>query len=112
MTNTWIGVGRLARDPELRYADSGTTGATMRLAVDRAGGDDEAGFFDIACFGKTAEAVGAHLVTGRRILVEGSLRQSTWNDNETGQRRSRVEIVARQVTFLDAPRREDSDAAA
>lgn len=104
MTNLWIGVGRLTRDPELRYAESGKAVAPMRVAVPRAG-DDGADFFDVVAFGTLGEACAEHLAKGRRILVEGSLRHNTWNDGE-GAQRSKVEIIANRVQFLDSPRRE------
>lgn len=104
MTNLWIGVGRLTRDPELRYAESGRAVAPMRLAVPRAG-DDGADFFDVVAFGTLAEACAEHLAKGRRILVEGTLRHATWNDAQ-GAARSKVEILANRVQFLDSPRRE------
>ena len=105
MTNIWIGVGRLARDPELRYAESGKAVASMRIAVARSGDGDEADFFDVAAFGQLAEACATHLAKGRQVLVEGSLRQHTWTDAASGERRSRVEVIANRVQFLDAPRR-------
>ncbi len=108
MTNLWIGVGRLTRDPELRYAESGRAVAPMRVAVPRSG-DDGADFFDVVAFGTLAEACAEHLAKGRRVLVEGSLRHNTWNDTE-GAQRSKVEIIANRVQFLDAPRRDAGSA--
>lgn len=107
MTNIWIGVGRLARDPELRYAESGKAVAPLRIAVGRAGDSDDADFFDVVAFGDLAEACATHLVKGRKVLVEGALRQHTWTDAASGDRRSRVEVVANRIQFLDAPRRDD-----
>ena len=106
MTNLWIGVGRLARDPELRFAESGKAVAPMRLAVPRPGDGEEADFFDVVAFGTLAEACAEHLGKGRQVLVEGTLRQQTWADAGTGERRSRVEILANRVQFLGSPRRE------
>lgn len=106
MTNIWIGVGRLTRDPELRYAESGKAVAPMRIAVPRAGEDDSTDFFDVVAFGQLAEACATHLTKGRQVLVEGALRQHTWTDNDSGERRSKVEVVANRVQFLDAPRQE------
>jgi single-strand DNA-binding protein len=106
MTNIWIGVGRLTRDPELRYAESGKAVAPMRIAVPRAGEGDSTDFFDVVAFGQLAEACATHLTKGRQVLVEGALRQHTWTDNDSGERRSKVEVVANRVQFLDAPRQE------
>jgi single-strand DNA-binding protein len=107
MTNTWIGVGRLTRDPELRYAESGKAVAPMRIAVPRAGEGDSTDFFDVVAFGQLAEACATHLAKGRQVLIEGPLRQQSWTDNDSGERRSKVEIIANRVQFLDAPRREE-----
>ncbi|MBW3643854.1 MAG: single-stranded DNA-binding protein [Actinobacteria bacterium] len=106
MTNIWIGVGRLTKDPELRFTSSGKAVAPMRVAVPRPADGDEADFFDVVAFGPLAEACAEHLTKGREILVEGALRHQTWSDASTGERRSRVEIVANRVQFLGAPRRE------
>ncbi|HEX7197752.1 MAG TPA: single-stranded DNA-binding protein [Candidatus Limnocylindria bacterium] len=106
MTNTWIGLGRLASDPQLRHADSGTPVNTMRVAVPRHGDDDRADFVSVVCFNRLAEACAAHLSTGRQVLIEGSIRQQTWTDKDTQERRGRIEIVARRVQFLGAPRQE------
>ena len=108
--NTWIGIGRLASDPELRYTPQGTAVAHMRLAVPRPTSGDDADFFDVVVWDKQAEACAEHLHKGRRVAVDGSLRQQTWTDEESQQRRSRVEIVAGRVEFLDAPRRADQPA--
>ena len=110
MTNIWIGVGRLTRDPELRYAESSKAVAPMRIAVPRSGDGDEADFFDVVAFGQLAEACATHLRKGRQVLVEGTLRQQTWTDNDSGERRSRVEVLANRVQFLDAPKREEDAA--
>ena len=112
MTNTWIGVGRLTRDPELRYAESGKAVAPMRIAVPRAGEGDSTDFFDVVAFGQLAEACATHLAKGRQVLVEGTLRQQSWTDTDSGERRSKVEIIANRVQFLDAPRREEAAEAA
>ena len=83
MTNIWIGVGRLTRDPELRYAESGKAVAPMRIAVPRAGEGDDADFFDVVAFGQLAEACATHLTKGRQVLVEGTLRQQSWTRQPT-----------------------------
>ena len=106
MTNIWIGVGRLTREPELRYAESNKAVAPMRIAVPRAGEGDSTDFFDVVAFGQLAEACATHLAKGRQVLVEGTLRHQSWTDAGTGDRRSRVEVLANRVQFLDAPRRD------
>jgi single-strand DNA-binding protein len=101
--NQVILLGRLTRDPEARTTTSGKTVVSFSLAVDRAGQDDQADFFDITAWEKLGELVTQYLSKGRRVLVQGRLRQDSWDDKETGKKRSRVEVTATDVTFLDGP---------
>lgn len=101
--NQVIAMGRLTRDPETRTTPTGRSVTNFGLAVDRQGQDDQADFFDVAAWEKTGELVSRYLSKGRRCLVQGRLRQDSWEDKETGKRRNRVEIVATDVIFLDSP---------
>lgn len=101
--NQVILMGRLTRDPEVRTTSTGKTIASFSLAVDRGGQDDQADFFDITAWEKLGELVNQYLSKGRRCLVQGRLRQDSWDDKETGKKRSKVEVVATDVTFLDGP---------
>lgn len=101
--NQVILMGRLTRDPETRTTQSGKSVTSFSLAVDRMGQDDQADFFDVTAWEKTGELVAQYLTKGRRALVQGRLRQDSWDDKDTGKRRSRVEVVAFDVTFLDGP---------
>lgn len=101
--NQVILMGRLTRDPEMRTTTTGKTIASFSLAVDRGGQDDSADFFDITAWEKLGELVNQYLSKGRRCLVQGRLRQDSWDDKETGKKRSKVEVVATDVTFLDGP---------
>lgn len=101
--NQVILMGRLTRDPEVRTTSTGKTIASFSLAVDRSGQDDQADFFDITAWEKLGELVSQYLSKGRRCLVQGRLRQDSWDDKETGKKRSKVEVVATDVTFLDGP---------
>jgi single-strand DNA-binding protein len=101
--NQVILMGRLTRDPEQRTTTSGKTIANFSIAVDRGGESDEADFFDITAWEKLGELVVQYLAKGRRVLVQGRLRQDSWDDKETGKKRSRVEVTATDVTFLDGP---------
>ena len=96
--------GRLTRDPEMKTTANGTDLAKFTLAVDRAGdkqddGTYAAGFFDVTCWGKTAEIVGQYCEKGKQIGVEGRLLLHKW-ENQDGEKRSKVEITANQVTLL------------
>ena len=101
--NQVILMGRLTRDPETRTTPSGKTVTSFSLAVDRQGADDQADFFDVVAWEKTGELVAQYLSKGRRTLVQGRLRQDSWDDKETGKKRSKVEVIAFDVTFLDGP---------
>lgn len=101
--NQVILMGRLTRDPEQRTTTSGKIIANFSIAVDRGGQDDAADFFEITAWEKLGELVMQYLSKGRRVLVQGRLRQDSWDDKETGKKRSRVEVTATDVTFLDGP---------
>ena len=100
--NQVILMGRLTRDPEQRTTTTGKNIASFSIAVDRAGQDDAADFFDVTAWEKLGDLVMQYLAKGRRVLVQGRLRQDSWDDKETGKRRTRVEVVATDVTFLDS----------
>lgn len=101
--NQVILMGRLTRDPEVRTTTTGKTITSFSLAVDRGGQDDQADFFEVTAWEKLGELVSQYLSKGRRCLVQGRLRQDSWDDKETGKKRSKVEVVATDVTFLDGP---------
>ena len=104
--NTVCLTGRLTRQAEIRYSQSGG-GAIVRfsLAVNRRkrtadgqGWEDEANFFDCVYFGRAAEAVNQYLTQGRQVAISGELRQNKWEQD--GQARSRVEIVVNQLNLI------------
>lgn len=101
--NQVILMGRLTRDPETRTTTTGKNITSFSLAVDRNTQDDQADFFDVTAWEKLGDLVAQYLSKGRRCLVQGRLRQDSWEDKETGKKRSRVEVVATDVTFLDGP---------
>ena len=101
--NQVILMGRLTRDPEQRTTSTGKTIASFSIAVDRQTQDDSEDFFNVTAWEKLGELVMQYLSKGRRVLVQGRLRQDTWDDKETGKKRSSVEVVATDVTFLDGP---------
>ncbi len=101
--NQVILMGRLTRDPEQRTTTTGKTIASFSIAVDRGGQDDAADFFNVTAWEKLGDLVMQYLSKGRRVLVQGRLRQDTWDDKETGKKQSRIEVTATDVTFLDGP---------
>jgi single-strand DNA-binding protein len=108
--NQVILMGRLTRDPEQRTTSTGKTIASFSIAVDRGGQDDAADFFDVTAWEKLGELVMQYLGKGRRVLVQGRLRQDSWDDKETGKKRSRIEVTATDVTFLDSANGEGASA--
>lgn len=108
--NRVVLMGNLTRDPEVRQAQNGTYITKVGLAVnermpDGAGGwKEEASFIDIVVFGKRAEAFGRYLKKGRSVLIEGKLRQSRWQDKETQQNRSKLEVIVDNWEFVGGGR--------
>jgi single-strand DNA-binding protein len=107
--NKVILVGNLTRDPELRYTPKGTAIAKIGLAVNRVWTNEagekkeEVTFVDVDVFGRTAENVGQYMRKGRPILIEGRLRLDQWDDKQTGQKKSKLGVVAETVQFLGSP---------
>lgn len=111
-------VGRLTRDAELKYTNSGQAVSNISLAVNqRRRRDeqwvDEAHFFDCVVWGRTAEVLNQYLVKGKQVGVEGQLRQNRWE--QEGRTRSRVEISVNNIQLLggrnDAAPRDEPGAA-
>lgn len=107
--NKVILIGNLTRDPELRYTPKGTAIAKIGLAVNRVWTTDtgekkeEVTFVDVDIFGRTAENVGQYMRKGRPIMIEGRLKLDQWDDKQTGQKKSRLGVVAELVQFLGSP---------
>src|ERR1044071_6596379 len=107
--NKVILVGNLTRDPELRYTPKGMAIAKIGLAVNRVWTNEagekkeEVTFVDVDVFGRTAENVGQYMRKGRPILIEGRLRLDQWDDKQTGQKRSKLGVVAVKAAALLRP---------
>lgn len=99
-------MGNLTRDPELRTTPNGASVCSFSVAVNRTYRDgsgnnvDQVSFIDCSAWGKLGETVGQYAKKGSGVLVSGRLDQRTWEDKTSGQKRSRVEIVAEDFTFL------------
>ena len=114
--NSVIMIGRLTRDPELKYTPSGATVATMTIAVGRKYKKaeemvDEVFFVDVVLWQKLAEIAGKYLTKGSRIGIQGRLTQRTWQ-TDTGDKRSKHEIVGESIQFLSEKKSSDSKPAA
>lgn len=99
--NRIILIGRLARDPELRFTSSGKAVANFSVAVNRTfSRDGEADFFNIVVWGKVAENCANYIAKGRLVGIEGRLQNRTY-ETQAGEKRYITEIVADNVEFLD-----------
>lgn len=93
-------IGRLTRDPECRYAQSGTAIARFAIAIDRRDKEGGADFPNIVCFGKTAENVEKYIGKGRLVGVTGRLQTGSY-DKKDGTRVYTTDVIADRVEFLD-----------
>ena len=106
-------MGNLTRDPELRQTPNGQNVTSFSLALNRAYKDasgewqEVTDYIDIVCWGPLAERVAQYLSKGRRCLVQGRLQSRSWEQD--GQKRSKVEVLANDVTFLDSRGGGDND---
>ncbi|MEG1494802.1 MAG: single-stranded DNA-binding protein [Bacilli bacterium] len=98
-------IGRLTRDPELKYTGSNIAVATFSLAVNRPfsnqAGDREADFIPIVVWRKQAENVKNYIKQGSQVAIDGRMQTRTY-DGEDGKKRYITEVVAENVQFLDA----------
>jgi len=102
--NKWTGMGRLTKDPELRYTQSGIAVVRFTLAVDRQKQKDTADFITVVAWRKLAELCAQYLSKGSKIVIVGSLQTRTWEEKETGKRRSATEVVADEMYFAESKR--------
>jgi single-strand DNA-binding protein len=105
-------IGNLTQDPELRRIPSGTAVSTLRLAVSESfqskGGErvERTVFLDVDVWDRQAETCAQYLSKGSPVFVEGRLQLDSWDDKESGQKRTRLKVRADRVQFLSGPRRD------
>jgi single-strand DNA-binding protein len=110
--NRVIVAGNLTRDPELRYTPKGSAVAGFGLAVNRTWKTEtgetkeEVSFIDVEAWGRQAEVIAQYMRKGRPLLVEGRLKQDTWEDKNTHQKVSKIKVVLEGFTFIDSNRPE------
>jgi single-strand DNA-binding protein len=106
-------IGNLTRDPDVRYTPKGTAVADIGLAVNRTiPGEEgerreEVTFIDITLWGRQAEIAEQYLKKGRPVFIEGRLQLDSWDDKQTGQKRSKLKVVAENMHLLGS--RQDSE---
>ncbi len=107
--NKVILIGNFTRDPELRYLPSNTAVVSFSLAVNEKYKDkdgnwvERADFIDCEAFAKTAENIGKFFAKGRPIFIEGRLRLDQWEDKASGQKRSKLKVIAENFQFIGPP---------
>ena len=99
-------IGNLTRDPELRYTPKGTAVADVGLAINRVWNNEagqkqeETTFVDVTLWGRQTELAEKYLGKGRGVYIEGRLQLDTWDDKETGKKRSKLKVVGENLQFL------------
>ncbi len=105
--NRVILIGRLGKDPEIRSIPSGTSVAKFSLATDERFTDkngekqDRTEWHNVVAWGKLVEICGQYLRKGKLVFIEGSIRTDSWDDKETGVKKYRTEIIAKDMQMLD-----------
>lgn len=103
-------MGNLTRDPEVRYTPKGSAVADLAIAVNRVYTADngekreEVTYVDVVLWARLAELAGQYLTKGRPVFIEGRLQMDSWEDKQTGQKRSRLRVVGEVMQFLDGKR--------
>ena len=98
-------MGNLTRDPETRYTPKGQAVTDIGLAINRRykvenETREEATFVDVTFWGKAAEIIGQHMKKGRPLYVEGRLQLDSWDDKQTGQKKSRLKVIGDEFQFI------------
>jgi len=105
--NKVILVGNLTRDPQVKRTPSGQAVTELGLAINRFWWDkqsnqrkEETTFVDVTCWGRDAEVAGEYLAKGRPVLIEGRLQLDSWEDKQSGQKRSKLRVVCEKRQLL------------
>lgn len=115
--NRAILIGRLGKDPELTYTQSGTAKCRFSLATSEAYVDnnnvkqEKTEWHNVVVWGKQAESAGKYLAKGREVFIEGKIENRSWDDEKTGQKRYITEIKAQRVVFIGAGGQKRDDGA-
>ena len=105
--NKVILMGNLTADPEVRTTPSGQSVTSFSLAVSRTfrGSDgnrrEETSFINCTAWGNTGETIAKYVGKGRQLLVSGRLQQRSWEDKETGKRRSAIDVIVEEFSFVN-----------
>ncbi len=108
-------IGTLTKDPEAKYTPKGTCVVDFSIAINRTwkteGGEkrDEVTFVEINAFGRVAEIISEWTKKGHQIAIVGRLKQDTWDDKQTGQKRSKMKVVVETMQLLNQRSKKDDD---
>ena len=101
-------IGNLTRDPELRHTPKGTAVSEISMAINRVWNNDqgqkqeETTFVEVTLWGRQAELAQQYLTKGRPVYIEGRLNLDTWDDKETGKKRSKLRVIGENMQFLSS----------
>jgi single-strand DNA-binding protein len=105
--NKVILIGNVTRDPEIKYTPKGTAVTDLGLAINRfipasEGGErrEETTFIDVTLWGRQAEIANEYLKKGRPVYIEGRLQMDSWEDKQSGQKRSKLRVVGENLQLL------------
>jgi single-strand DNA-binding protein len=105
--NKVILIGNVVRDIVVRFTPKGTAVAELGMAINSSWQDkttntrkEETTFVDVTLWGRLAELAGEYLVKGKQVMIEGRLKLDTWDDKESGQKRSKLQVVGEEMQFL------------
>ena len=99
-------IGNLTRDPELRHTPKGTAVSEISMAINRVWNNDqgqkqeETTFVEVTLWGRQAELAQQYLTKGRPVYIEGRLQLDSWDDKETGKKRSKLRVIGENFQFL------------
>src|SRR3954453_15888057 len=108
--NKVILLGNLTRDPEIRYTPKGSAGCDLGIAVNRQytleNGErrEEVTYVDVVLWARLAEIAAEYLKKGRPVFIEGRLQLDTWDDKQSGQKRSKLRVIGENMQMLGSPR--------
>lgn len=101
-------IGNLTRDPELRHTPKGTAVSEISLAINRSWSNEqgqkqeETTYVEVTLWGRQAELAQQYLTKGRPVYIEGRLNLDTWDDKETGKKRSKLRVIGENMQFLSS----------
>ena len=111
--NRWYGIGRLTADPQLTYTQGGASVTKFSIASSytytNGAKKESTSFFNCVAWGKTGEIIAQYFKKGQRIAIEGRLQQRSWDD-QSGNRRTAVEIVVENFNFIERAEKGQSSA--